>query len=126
MSAADAEVAGLLHIIRNPWGYSDQEVRQARNAAADTIDRLTATLAVRTKERDGQMRDAAEAIALLAERTAELEHTAGALEVALAGEAQARKDAYEDAAKVCADNPNAYAFELVDAIRARAAAKPEE
>lgn len=32
-----------LHIIRNPHGFSDGLVRQARNDAADTIERLERT-----------------------------------------------------------------------------------
>ena len=36
----------ILHIIRNPWGWSEEEVRQARIAAAYLIEQQAAELAI--------------------------------------------------------------------------------
>lgn len=34
----------ILHLLRNPWGHSDDEVRQARLAAADELERWRRTV----------------------------------------------------------------------------------
>ena len=35
----------ILHIIRNPWGWSEEKVRQARIAAADLIEQQAKSIA---------------------------------------------------------------------------------
>jgi len=35
----------ILHIIRNPWGWSEEEARQARIAAADLIEQQAKRIA---------------------------------------------------------------------------------
>lgn len=34
----------ILHLLRNPWGHSDYELRQARLAAADELERWRRTV----------------------------------------------------------------------------------
>jgi hypothetical protein len=50
----------LLHLLRNPWGWSDDTVREARLKAADELERLwRADSAQRLNELVGLLREAA-------------------------------------------------------------------
>ena len=62
----------ILHILRNPFGFSEQEVRTARYAAADLIEDLEKQRSVYRRDRVEGEREAQDIILEAAEKIKKL------------------------------------------------------